>query len=239
MSFARRARSEFLLLFLMLGLSGLPAWADWPPISPEDLKMTDLPEQKGAPAVILLREEVADEPNNNRTFYIRIKILTEAGRQLCGRRDSVFPAKFYDRWRQWPDRARGWVDRSLRRPRLRQDGGPGEDWPGRGVPGSCEVVYPPGCSSRQHHRLQVFPPLRRPLVLCTRVDHHPGLVSEAGHIQVHSVPGRPDHGARPGRARSSMDCLPAEKMARSRSGMASWCPAILPNAGPTSTSISP
>jgi hypothetical protein len=59
------------------------AWADWPPIASEDLKMTDLAEQKGAPAVILLREEVADDPNNNHSIYMRIKILTEAGRRYA------------------------------------------------------------------------------------------------------------------------------------------------------------
>ena len=60
-----------------LVLLGLPAWAYWPPISPEDLKMADLPEQKGAPAVILLREEVADDLNNYHSVYERIKILTQ------------------------------------------------------------------------------------------------------------------------------------------------------------------
>jgi len=66
-----------------LVLLGLPAWADWPPIPPEDLKMTDLPEQKGAPAVILLREEVADDLNNYHSVYERIKILTEVGRRYA------------------------------------------------------------------------------------------------------------------------------------------------------------
>jgi len=59
------------------------AWADWPAISPEDLKMTDLPQQKGAPAMVLLREEVANDPQNYRSVYMRIKILTEAGRRYA------------------------------------------------------------------------------------------------------------------------------------------------------------
>lgn len=68
-------------LLLVLGLK-LSAWgADWPPIAPEDLKMTDLAEQKGAPAVILLREELADNPKNYYSVYMRIKILTEVGRR--------------------------------------------------------------------------------------------------------------------------------------------------------------
>src|SRR6516225_9430875 len=55
---------KLLQVFVTLILFGSPAWADWPPISPEDLKMADLPEQKGAPAVLLLRDEVADDLNN-------------------------------------------------------------------------------------------------------------------------------------------------------------------------------
>jgi hypothetical protein len=75
--FCSRAFFFFLVLFLL----AVPAWADWPPIVPEDLKMTDLTQQKGASAVVLLREEVADDPNNYHSVYMRIKILTEAGRR--------------------------------------------------------------------------------------------------------------------------------------------------------------
>lgn len=59
------------------------AWGDWPAIAPEDLKMTDIPQQKGAAAVILLREEVANDPQNYHSVYMRIKILTEAGRRYA------------------------------------------------------------------------------------------------------------------------------------------------------------
>lgn len=52
---------------------------DWPPISPEDLKMTSIAEQPGAPAVILFRQETDDDLNNAHTYYKRIKILTQAG----------------------------------------------------------------------------------------------------------------------------------------------------------------
>jgi len=70
-------------LLLISVLLAIPARADWPPLSPDDLKMRDLPQQKGAPAVVLLREEIADDPNNNHSVYIRIKILTEAGRRYA------------------------------------------------------------------------------------------------------------------------------------------------------------
>jgi len=59
------------------------AWGDWPAIAPEDLKMKDLPQQKGAPAVVLLREEVANDPENYHSVYMRIKILTEDGRHYA------------------------------------------------------------------------------------------------------------------------------------------------------------
>jgi hypothetical protein len=80
------SKLHFLFLSLSLVVPILlvsPARADWPPIAPEDLKMTDLPQQKGAPAVVLLREEVADDTNNNHSVYMRIKVLTEAGRRYA------------------------------------------------------------------------------------------------------------------------------------------------------------
>lgn len=73
----------FSLTLLALTFCSSHAWGDWPPIAPEDLKMTDLPQQKGAPAVVLLREEVANDPQNYHSVYIRIKILTEAGRRYA------------------------------------------------------------------------------------------------------------------------------------------------------------
>ena len=57
--------------------------ADWPPIDREDLSMTTLKEQPGAPAVILVREELDDDMNNNHSVYERIKILTDAGREYA------------------------------------------------------------------------------------------------------------------------------------------------------------
>jgi hypothetical protein len=71
------------LVFLVPIFLVTQARADWPAIDPEDLKMTDLAEQKGAPAVVLLREEVADDPNNNHSVYMRIKVLTETGKRYA------------------------------------------------------------------------------------------------------------------------------------------------------------
>lgn len=57
--------------------------ADWPPISSEDLSMTSIKEQPGAPAVVLDREEIDDDMNNDHSVYERIKVLTDAGREFA------------------------------------------------------------------------------------------------------------------------------------------------------------
>jgi hypothetical protein len=72
-----------LLILLVVLVSGGAARAvDWPPLEPQDLKMTSLPEQPGAAAVILLREELDNDPMNFEQTYMRIKILTEQGKDL-------------------------------------------------------------------------------------------------------------------------------------------------------------
>jgi Domain of Unknown Function with PDB structure (DUF3857)/Transglutaminase-like superfamily len=72
------------VLSLFLIFSAMPSFAaDWPPISPDDLAMTSIKEQPGAPAVVLLREETDDDMNNHHSVYMRVKILTEAGREYA------------------------------------------------------------------------------------------------------------------------------------------------------------
>jgi hypothetical protein len=56
---------------------------DWPPIDPADLVLKSIPQQPGAPAVILLRQENDDDPMHFHSTYERIKILTEAGREYA------------------------------------------------------------------------------------------------------------------------------------------------------------
>jgi hypothetical protein len=55
----------------------------FPPITPDEMKMTSEPQAPGAAAVILFRE--VDRDDNGRTShednYVRIKILTEEGRK--------------------------------------------------------------------------------------------------------------------------------------------------------------
>ncbi|MCU1241519.1 MAG: hypothetical protein JWO71_2245 [Candidatus Acidoferrum typicum] len=56
---------------------------EWQPISPDELKMTSVPEAPGAPAVILYRQVDRDDSarTGNQYNYVRIKILTEDGRK--------------------------------------------------------------------------------------------------------------------------------------------------------------
>ncbi len=77
------ARRYLPVLIVLLFTAAIGAADDWSPISPEDLSMTSLKEQPGAPAVILLREEVDDDMNSFHSVYQRIKILTDAGREYA------------------------------------------------------------------------------------------------------------------------------------------------------------
>jgi len=57
---------------------------EWKPISPEELRMTSLPEAPGAPAVILYRQVDRDDGRTAREDnYVRIKILTDEGRKYA------------------------------------------------------------------------------------------------------------------------------------------------------------
>ena len=58
---------------------------EWLPITPEELKMTSVPEAPGAPAVYLYRQVDRDDNSHtaNEYNYARIKILTEEGRKYA------------------------------------------------------------------------------------------------------------------------------------------------------------
>lgn len=80
MTFARWALS----LSLLCTLVSIPMdAADFPPVTPEELSMTSIPEQPGAPAVILDREETDTDLMNEHSVYERIKILTDTGRKYA------------------------------------------------------------------------------------------------------------------------------------------------------------
>jgi transglutaminase-like putative cysteine protease len=74
----------FAFIGATLGIHGVRA-DEWQPISPDELKMTSLPEAPGAPAVILYRQVDRDDnaKTGNEQNYVRIKILTEEGRKYA------------------------------------------------------------------------------------------------------------------------------------------------------------
>ena len=63
--------------------SALPAagQSGWPPISAEEMAMTDCPQQPGAPAVFLWREVVTDHDDFSTSVHYRLKVLTAAGKE--------------------------------------------------------------------------------------------------------------------------------------------------------------
>ena len=74
-------RGYFLAVLLVLAVVRLLHGADFAPINPAELQMTDLPEQPGAPACVLYHEEIDDDLKHSHYIYGRIKVLNEAGRK--------------------------------------------------------------------------------------------------------------------------------------------------------------
>jgi uncharacterized protein DUF3857/transglutaminase superfamily protein len=74
--------SALLLCAAASRLLPVGAGDEWQPISPDELKMTSVPEAPGAPAVILYRQVDRDDSSMiaHEYNYVRIKILTEEGR---------------------------------------------------------------------------------------------------------------------------------------------------------------
>src|ERR1700704_5460997 len=78
--------SKLVVLWLagwLLAAQEAKAGTGFPPVSPDELKLTSEPQAPGAPAIILYRQ--VDRDDNGHTShedsYIRIKILTEEGRK--------------------------------------------------------------------------------------------------------------------------------------------------------------
>ena len=68
----------------LLLLVSLPAFAQgWIQPTPEELKMTAEPAAPDAAAVYLYREERADDKLHNHTLYVRLKVLTEKGKEYA------------------------------------------------------------------------------------------------------------------------------------------------------------
>lgn len=74
-----------LLLLCLYPSRRISASDEWQPISPEELKMTSVPEAPGAPAVYLYRQVDRNDSNlaSNEYNYVRVKILTEEGRKYA------------------------------------------------------------------------------------------------------------------------------------------------------------
>jgi hypothetical protein len=72
-----------LLLSALLALSSSSAHAQWTPPTPEELSMTAQPEVAGASAVYLFREETTDDKMRMFSIYIRLKVLSESGKEFA------------------------------------------------------------------------------------------------------------------------------------------------------------
>ena len=86
----KRCRPAFLLVVVFAALLFRPflptiSGDEWQPIDPADLKMTSEPKAPGAPAIYLYRQVDRKDASHAATEYnyVRIKILTEEGRQFA------------------------------------------------------------------------------------------------------------------------------------------------------------
>lgn len=68
--------------------------SDFKPIPPDELKITEVPDQPGASAMMLDHEEIYDDVAHIRVMYTRLKILTEAGRKYANVR-LAFGSQFH------------------------------------------------------------------------------------------------------------------------------------------------
>src|SRR4051794_31049201 len=78
-------RAWFLSLIPALLLFSIPRAdaEDWLPVSPEDLQMHAEPKAPGAAAIYLYRQVDRDDTDSVESYYVRLKILTEEGRNYA------------------------------------------------------------------------------------------------------------------------------------------------------------
>ncbi len=81
----QRTFATLLLVLTAIAFTPVTDADDWLPISPEDLKMTAEPKAPGAAAIYLYRQVDRTDKihGSNERNYVRIKILTEAGREFA------------------------------------------------------------------------------------------------------------------------------------------------------------
>jgi len=68
-------------VFILAAGRPVAASEDWPPITDEEKAMKDCPQQPGATAVFLEREDIRDDSSFTRSYFRRMKILTPAGKE--------------------------------------------------------------------------------------------------------------------------------------------------------------
>jgi hypothetical protein len=85
-------------LLFCLALLSIPALASsgWQQPTPDELKMTADPAAPDAAAVFLYRSETVDDHLHNHTLYVRMKILTEKGRELADVEMPTFDRRSYN-----------------------------------------------------------------------------------------------------------------------------------------------
>lgn len=76
-------RSYLLLSACCLALSSASVVAQWTAPTSEELSMQSLPEVPGAPAVYLYREETTEDSLRSYSYYVRLKVLTEGGKDYA------------------------------------------------------------------------------------------------------------------------------------------------------------
>ena len=74
-----------MLWFILVGILtfAVPALAQFQPPTGEELKMTAEPKAPGAAAIYLYREEKVDDSLHYHSLFVRIKVLTEKGKELA------------------------------------------------------------------------------------------------------------------------------------------------------------
>lgn len=85
-------RRAFLLYASLFTCSLAHAATKWQDPTPEELSMTSQPQVPGAAAVILYREETVDDSNETWSYYYRIKILNQAGRDRYSNISIEYPS---------------------------------------------------------------------------------------------------------------------------------------------------
>src|SRR5271157_4943760 len=79
----RRTIVRCLTLLSLISLASIARAEQWTAPTAEELKMTSQPEVPGAAAVYLFKEEITDDKLHMWSKYVRLKVLTEAGKEYA------------------------------------------------------------------------------------------------------------------------------------------------------------